>query len=122
METVTNGHHYRRAYTASERSELCTEPLGVVCPCISAIAAAALNELPGQVLLAKVSLFGMMPLRVLMLALLALICCSGTSAEARTDAACRFHRFTKALAACEPRGTLARSWHLECIIGQVGFR
>ena len=68
------------------------------------------------------SSFGKMPLRVLMLALLALICCSGTSAEARTDVTGRFSRFAKALAACEPRGTLARSWHLDCIIGQVWFR
>ena len=63
-----------------------------------------------------------MPLRVLMLALLAPSCCSATSPEARTDAVGRFRRFTKALAACEPGGTLASSGHLDCIIGQVEFR
>ena len=63
-----------------------------------------------------------MPLRVLTLALLAMFCCTATSQEARTDAAHRFHRFTKAIATCEPRGTLASSGHLDCIIGQVEFR
>ena len=63
-----------------------------------------------------------MPLRLLIVALLVLLalhCCSAESREHQGDPASTFGLFAKALAACEPRGTVTSSRHLDCIIGQV---